>query len=137
MSEADDFLAASSRSKYPAIKFPNLNDAFKGTIVDTPKVIELPSLNPPHDPEKQLVVNLDPGDGEPQTLWVRKGFLAQAIQDAITESGTAGLAVGGELTVQFNGTKDTGKVQPAKLYRAKYTAPAASAVAVGDIFGDD
>jgi hypothetical protein len=139
-----DFLDESSGSKYPSFKFDAVDVGIRGKIVERPKVIERPALSPPHDLEKQLIVVLDPvgagNEDDYRTVWIRKGFMAQAISDAITESKTAGLEIGGDLAIQHTGTKAPKTVghSPAKLYRAKYHAPAPveAAVSVSSVFDD-
>lgn len=132
MSEADEFLKANSGSKYPAWKFQTVGDTAKGTIIEEPKVVERPNLNDGHL-EKQLIINLDPGDGNIQTLWVRAGLMAAAIQEAVAEAGAEGVQEGGRLAVQFSGTRPSKYPQPAKEFTAQYQAPQPSAVAVGDL----
>lgn len=135
MGSQEDFFGGAS---YPAVKFEKVEDAFRGTIVGTPSVVQRKSLNPPYEMEDQLPINLDDGSGELRTLWVRKSKLSTAIREAYTATGATGLAEGGVLAVQFVSTEPP-KVQghsPAKVFRVKYTAPTASAVASADIFGD-
>lgn len=132
MSEADEFLKANSGSKYPAFKFQNVGDTAAGTIIDEPKVVERPNLND-GKLEKQLIINLQPDNGEPGTLWVRAGLMAAAIQEAVNDVDAEGLQEGGRLAVQFSGTRPSKFPQPAKEFRAQYQAPQPSTVAVGDL----
>ena len=70
-------------------------------------------------------------------MWVRKGFLAGAIKDACEEAGVKGVAKGGKLVVALTELRDTGKPQPAYVFKAKYEPPAAPTVEMDDIFGED
>lgn len=135
--DSSDFLnEAGGGESHPAVKFETVNDGIKGTIVDPPKPVMRKNLND-GSPEKQLPINLDPGDGNVQTLWVRPvGFLVGAIKDAVAESKSVGLEVGGVLAVQFIESRDTGKPKPARVFRAKYTPPAPAAVSITDVFDD-
>lgn len=132
MNEANEFLQNASGTSYPAVKFDSVGDTFIGDIFETPMVVERPALNPPHDLEKQLVINLTAPDGTERTLWVRKGFLAQAISEAVATTGAAGLEVGGKLAVKRDADRDTGKIKPAYTYKVKYTPPVASTTTAVD-----
>lgn len=135
MGDANSFLDdAGSGESYPAVKFPNLKDHVIGTILSEPKTVMRDSLNKPGEKEEQLPINLDTNGSEDgyRTLWVRKGFLAGAVKDAVLAANAPGLQVGGKLTVQFIENRDTGKVQPAKVFKAKYEAPASSGASVTD-----
>ena len=119
------------------MKFENVGDQFKGTIVETPTLVTRPHLTT-GEPEDQLVVNLDPGDGELRTLWVRRSRMSTAIREAYTAAGVKGLEAGGVLAIQFSETAPP-KVpghSPAKVFRVKYAAPTAPAAQAGDIFED-
>lgn len=122
-----DFLDESSGSRFPGFKFDEVGKGVKGRIIEKPRVVERPNLND-GALEKQLVIALQPDEGEPVSVWVRKGFLAQAVSEAIAAAGAAGLEVGGELAVQHHDTQPakTAGHHPAKLFRAKYTPPVAS-----------
>jgi hypothetical protein len=107
-----------------------------GTILETPRIVNQPNLNT-GQPEDNLVVSIRTADDHEFALWVRRGFLAQAISDAVREAGADGLAEGGTLHVKHTAMKDTGKPQPARVFKARYQPPAPSSVSPADIFGDD
>lgn len=135
MSNAMQFLKQSSGESYEAVKFTTVGDHVIGTIIGEPTPVERPSLKD-GSAETQLPINLETEEG-PRTLWVRKGFLAGAIAEAVDKTGAAGLVAGGKLTVQFSEERDTGKPNKAKVFRAKYEPPTAAPVSVGDIFEDE
>lgn len=132
--DADTFLK-NAGAGYPAVKFAEVGDTVRGKILDDPKVISRPNLND-GKPEDNLVINLDTTGNEDgyRTLWVRFGALATAIKEAVREAGASGIAEGGELAVKFTELRDTGKPQPAKIYKAKYEPPVSSGVDVDEIF---
>lgn len=142
MGDSQDFLNKNGGGEsYQAVKFPNVKDHVVGTIIAEPTTVMRDSLNQPGTQEEQLPINLDTDGTEEgyRTLWVRKGFLAGAIKDAVLAAKAPGLQAGGKLTVQFTEERDTGKVQPAKVFKAKYEPPASSGASVteGDLFGED
>lgn len=126
---------------YPAVKFENIGDACRGTVVKA-ELVPRKSLNPPYELEDNLAIVLDPSgagnEDEFRTLWVRRSKLSSAIRDAYQAVGAARLEPGGVLAVKFESTEAPKTVghSPAKVYRAKYTAPAASTVSAGDVFDD-
>lgn len=136
-----DFLDESSGSRYPAHKFETMGQGIKGIVVEKPRVVETPALNPPHALEKKLVVALAMAPGaDPVSVWVKRGFMASAVSDAIAASGATGLEVGGELAVAWVDTQPATKPghNPAKIYRAQYKPPTSSAaVAVDDSMFDN
>lgn len=75
--------------------------------------------------------NFEPADGKGTSL-------ERAIVDAVKKAGEASIDEGATLTVAQTGVaKKTNRAfQPAKLYTAKYEAPASS-VDVDDLFDDD
>jgi hypothetical protein len=135
MSDVSQFLAQSSGSRYPAFKWGNEPGMIlSGTILETPRIVNQPNLNT-GQPEDNLVVSIKTPDGHEFALWVRRGFLAQAIAEAVREAGADGLAEGGTLHVKHTAMKDTGKPQPARVFKARYQPPAPSSVSPADIFG--
>jgi hypothetical protein len=61
-------------------------------------------------------------DGEMLYVWPRKGSaMAQAIAEALRAAGETELAEGQTIKLRFDSTKDTGKGQPMKVFRAKIT----------------
>lgn len=129
--EVDEFLKSSSGSKHPAYKFNEIGDTCKGVIVEDPRIVERPNLND-GQPEKQLVLAVTDDDGNTFALWVRRGQMAQAIDEAVTQAGAAGLALGGKIAVRFDEKRDTGKPSPLKVFKAQYQAPPAAAVSLGE-----
>jgi hypothetical protein len=74
-------------------------------------------------------LNEEEGDNGERALYL-KGGLLKAVQAAVKDSGAKGLEVDGKLAVKY--TKDgekKGKLNPPKLYVAKYEAPDPMAVA--------
>jgi hypothetical protein len=131
-SEANQFLEDATRGGHEAVKFKAVGDAISGTIIDDPKPVTRKNLND-GSPEDQLPVNIDTDQG-PRTIWIRRGFLASAVQDAVKEAGATGLQVGGKLAVKLIELRDTGKPMPAKVFKAKYEAPVSSGANLEEIF---
>lgn len=130
--DVNDFLQSSAGDLHPGFKFANVGDTIKGVICEEPKVVETPNLND-GKPEKKLVVAVQTEDGETWSVWVRRGFMARAINDAIEVAGVAGLAEGGTIAIKYSEDRDTGKPSKAKIFVAKYTPPAPSTVSVDDL----
>ena len=140
----NDFLTASGA---PGVSFPDIGDTVKGTVLSSEvwqqTKLEDGSLLYWDDektrPRLQLVVTLDVGDaGDSDTSERRlfaKGEMLKAIKQAVKDGGGA-LTNGGELTVRYTGDGEQ-KVKgynPPKLYKAKYTPPAAApAPSVADL----
>lgn len=152
-----DFLEESSGSAYPGFKFKNLKDGIKGRIVEKPRLVEVDDMNKPGQKVKKLVLAIeatavqgvygvkdDSGrrteaqakPGETYAVWVGKGFMAQAVNDAVKAANADGLKEGDTFSIQYVEDKDTGKPQPAKVYGAKLE-PAKPTVSVGSLLGDD
>jgi hypothetical protein len=132
MTEVSDFLKSSSGDLHPGFKFENVGDTIRGTICEEPRVVETPNLSD-GKPEKKLVVAVQTDAGETWSVWIRRGFMARAINDAIEAAGTTGLAEGGQIAVKYSEDRDTGKPSKAKIFVAKYTPPAPSTVSVNDL----
>lgn len=128
---------------FPSVGFNQVGALVRGVISSTPRIVTV--QNDRGQDEERLVVELkaidgctattkegDIVEGTQVTLWVKPGIMTSAIKDAVREAGAKGLAEGDTLAVQFSDTKDTGKIQPAKVYVAKYV-PAKPTVAVGDL----
>lgn len=130
---AEQFFDEAGGTGHDPIKWGDykVGDVVSGTIIDEPRSVTRENLNT-RQPEDQLPINLDTADG-PRTLWVRQGFLAGAIKDACKEVGH-GLAKGGKLSVKYTEDRDVNKPQPARIFKAKYEAPAAAEVDVSEIF---
>jgi hypothetical protein len=131
--DVQSFLDSSSGSRYPAFKWGQVGLVLSGRIIEPPRIVNRPNLNS-GDPEDNLVIAVETAEGHQFSLWVRRGFLAQAISDAVHESGASGLAEGGTLHVKHTEDRDTGRPQPARVFNAKYEAPTSS-VNPDDIFG--
>ncbi len=131
--DVSDFLRSSAGDLHPAFKFSAVGDTVKGVICEPPKVVETPNLNN-GNLEKKLVLAVKGEDGNTWAVWVRKGFLARAVNDAIEAAGATGIAEGGTIAIKYSEDRDTGKPQPAKVFLAKYTPPAPSTVSVNDVF---
>jgi hypothetical protein len=131
----------------PGIYFGDVGDIVKGVISGKPRIVTVQD-DRGKDVEK-LVVELRalPGctaksgkrgaDGPiPEdfecSLWIKGGLLATAVKDAVRAAGAKGLAEGDTIAVQYTDTKDTGKMEPAKVYAAKYVA-AKPSVAIDDL----
>lgn len=148
MSDANDWLNQNSGGNgYPAVVFAAVGATIKGEITSTPRPVVV--TNDKGDKEQRLVVELRAIEGTTATkgtmthqepiavgddvsLWVKPGFLASAIRVAVGTAGAKGLAEGDTLAVAFSGTKDTGKIQPAKEYQARLT-PAKPTVSVDSL----
>jgi len=129
-----DFLEQSTGSRYPAFKWESKpGGVLSGTIIEPPRVISRPNLNT-DEPEDNLIIAVRTAEDHELSLWVRRGFLAQAIAEAVKEAGAAGLAEGGKLHVKHTENRDTGRPQPARVFKAKYEPPVTSTVNVDDIF---
>ena len=155
--EVRSFLAANSAGEgYPAMRFVTLKDYIKGRICDPPRVIETENRFHKGQMESALVLNLEveaargtvylhTEDGKEEvkaqgqehlTLWVKSGFMAQALADAVREAGDKDITEGAVVTVAWVDSRDTGKGNPAKIYKASYEPPARG-VSVDEIAGDD
>jgi hypothetical protein len=113
---ADDFAAPSGTS----FKFEEPGDTISGIVTYVGPFQE--RTNKFTDREEQVArLGIDV-DGETLYIWPVKGSsMAQAIGEALRESGGGTLAVGDELAVKYAENVDTGKPQPMKKFRAKHT----------------
>lgn len=123
---------------YPAVRFPTKGMTIVGEILAEPRVVI--TKNDKGEDVESLVVELaaregttadtkatgDIKPGDNVTLWIKRGFMASAIRDAVSAAGAKGLSEGDLLAVQFVEEVDTGKMQPAKKYAAKVTAAKAA-----------
>lgn len=121
-------------------KFAAVGDSITGTITGAPTerqqtdfTTKQPAFWPNGDPKMQILVPLqtslreDPDDDGVRTLYVASRHMKQAIGQAIRTAGASDVVKGGVLTVRFVGTDPASKnpQNPAKMYDAQYTAPAA------------
>ena len=106
-------------------RFTNVGDKIVGTVTFVGPFRErINKLN--NKPETSARIVLDCEDGETRVLYINKGsFLADALGNAIRDAGSKALDVGGKLAVALSELRDTGKPQPAKVYKAQYKPPAA------------
>lgn len=136
MSDVTDFLSSSDYEKHPPAAFEEIGDKVTGTIVGEPRVKEMDDIFNPGEKVTKLIIELDTGvpyDGEDQalhgdtvrTVWVNKGKMASAINQAVKAAGANKLEEGGKLAVQYvgNGTASQRGWKPPKEYAAKYEAP--------------
>jgi hypothetical protein len=144
MNEVEQFLSESQGDVYPSMKFQKLSDFVKGTIIET-RIDKRESRFRPGEIETSLLVSLEVNEargvmgvkvddaraqeqpincGDRVTVWVKRGFMAAAVSEAVREAGVKTLAEGGVFTIAFTEEKDTGKGNPAKVYRASYKPPA-------------
>lgn len=122
----------------PTAKFPATGTSVTGVIKSKPKVSQQTDINgveqfwPDQQPKMQIEVTVltderDPAiedDDGSRRLFV-KGYMMNAVSDAVTAAGVDDLHVGGTLTVTFVDTKPAKQRghSPAKLYEAKYSPP--------------
>lgn len=133
--EVMDYLKSnSSGNSYPSFKFDHVGATAKGTIIDTPRVVNTTDLNT-GEPSKTLVVEIETDDGDKFSVWIQKGNIVSAVKAAITASGADGLHEGGTLAIKYTGDGEQTKrgFNPPKLYSAAYKPPVASGVNVDDL----
>jgi hypothetical protein len=133
---ANDFLMGGS---VPSAKFPTPGTTIGGRITRIADVIQqrdfdsgAPKFWDDGSPMMQLPVEVatdqrDPdlvGDDGTRTIYI-KGFLKQAVQEAVRRSGAKGLTVGGTLTVTYVGDGEAKRrgANPPKQYTATYEPP--------------
>lgn len=142
---ATDWLMGGGGSK--AVSFPTIGSRVEGTVTETPVLRDVTAMGtneiqrwPDGNPKKQLLVSLQTdqrdasvdGDTGLRTLYV-KGYMKNAVQDAVKDVGAPGLEIGGTLTVTYtsDGTSTTRGHNPPKLYSAAYASPNPSAEFLG------
>jgi len=123
--DVNEFLESSLTGRFEGATFDKIGAGVAGTIMGRPKVVDTQY-------GKRLVIDLDRGNGNGITVWVKPGSMATAVAKA---AGADGLAEGGKLAIVFTEEQDTGKGNPAKLYEARYEPPT-TAVDVSSIFGE-
>jgi hypothetical protein len=113
---ADDFAAPSGTS----FKFETVGDTITGVVTYVGPFQE--RTNKFNGREEHVAhIGIDV-DGETLYIWPVKGSsMAQAIAEALRESGAGTLNPGDELAVRYAENIDTGKPQPMKKFRAKHT----------------
>lgn len=112
-------LAAPAGDSY---KFAEIGDTLEGVITYVGDWQT--QTNKFNNREEQVAkIGVDTGGGQPTYIWPRKGSaMAQAIAEALREAGLGELTEGQTLKLRFDSTKDTGKGQPLKLFRARIAA---------------
>lgn len=123
----DDIAAPAGDS----FKFEKLGDTIEGEIVFVgdfeERVNKFTNKN-----EKVARIGIDTGNGEIMYIWPVQGSpMGRALADALRQAGVTELDTGQHIKLAHHETKDTGKPQPLKLYRARITA-AAPAITVPD-----
>lgn len=113
--KANDLAAPAGES----FKFNEVGDTLEGVITYVGDWQE--QINKFNDRKEQVAkIGVDAGGGQATYIWPRKGSaMAQAIAEALREAGLDELAEGQTLKLRFDSTKDTGKGQPLKLFRAR------------------
>lgn len=117
-----DFLDTYGGDRHPPFKFVNVGDTIKGTVTEKPRVVDTKNMNTNAD-EKKMVVAVTDDNGETWSVWIKAGFSASAIKEALTTAKADGLEAGGAFAMQLIELRDMGKPQPAKVYKAQYRAP--------------
>jgi hypothetical protein len=103
-------------SRRPAAKFTEIGDRVEGRIVEQPQ-LERDKFGNAND--KVLVIRLDDA-----TLFARKQ-MADAIGEAVSESGVDEIEADGWLAVEYVDDKSTTSGSfPMKVYAAEYEPPA-------------
>lgn len=132
---------------HKSASFPTVGTTIRGTVTETPVLRDVTAMGtgeiqrwPDGTAKKQLLVSLQTGDRDPadpaddgvRTLYV-KGYMKNAVQDAVKDVGAPGLEIGGTLTVTYtsDGTSTTRGHNPPKLYSAAYASPNPSAEFLG------
>ena len=136
-----------------AASFADIGDQHAGTITDIdpdrPQTDPQGNLKTWNDgrPMTIIVVTIETDDGETVDLWAKGGnytdiaqgegaSMADAIGQAVRDSGADALQTGGKLAVRHTGlAKPKPGLNPAKLYRAQYAPPAPKSTSVpADLF---
>jgi len=122
-------LANAARGSGDSFKFNTIGDTLTGTIRRVQEREQVSQFT--GKDETLLVVEIETGDGDEYTIWPRiepYSAMGGAIADAVhAATGSYDLLEGGTLTLVYSSDLDTGKPQPAKIYTAKYAAPAPGA----------
>jgi hypothetical protein len=144
MTIADDALDLLANGGSPAAKFESPGDKTTGKVVSAQKRQQAdygtgaPKFYDDGNPMWEVVITVDTGedDGKGDTcrrLFAR-GAMLKAVREALHEA-NAKLEVGGELVVKYTEDGEPPKkgFNPPKLFKAKYTPPAPSAVDLDDL----
>ena len=121
-----DIFLAEGGSKYPALKFENVNDTHSGTVIEVKKLEDRDPSGTVKtwdngDVRYVFVFTLNTADGI-GNLWAR-GNMVKAIREAAQAIGATTM-VGTKLTVKYTGDGEKKKgFNAPKLYKAKVEAP--------------
>jgi hypothetical protein len=143
-----DWFNENAGSSNPGVYFGQIGAKVVGEILSTPRPSSFKDEISGRE-SNVLIVDLRAAEGSTATkgkkgadgpiqpgdelaLFLRAGLMAQAVSQAIKEAGAKGLAAGDTIAVAYSEDKDTGRVQPAKVYQARYT-PAKAAVSVDNL----
>lgn len=101
-------------------KFETIGDTLEGVVAYVGDWQT--QINKFNEREEQVArIGITTTDGV-SYVWPRKGSaMAQAIAEALRSAGCNELTEGQTLKLRFDSTKDTGKGQPMKVFRAKIT----------------
>lgn len=121
-----DVFMSEGGSKYPALKFENVNDTHTGRVVEVKKLEDRdPDGNiktwPNGDTRFVFVFTVE-NNGEFGNIWAR-GNMVKAIREAAQAAGLSTM-IGAGLTVKYSGDGEKKKgFNAPKLYKAKVEAP--------------
>ena len=121
-----DVFMSEGGSKYPALKFENVNDTHTGRVVEVKKLEDRdPDGNiktwPNGDTRFVFVFTVE-NNGEFGNIWAR-GNMVKAIREAAQAAGLSTM-IGANLTVKYSGDGEKKKgFNAPKLYKAKVEAP--------------
>lgn len=137
------FLDSASTSGLPGVKWMKVGDEVRGVIISEPRVVETKSLQAGGAMEAKLVLEVrtetdtritdkesDEGfrivnGGEEVAVWVRKGWMAGAVRDAVRAAGATSVEEGGKLSLKLIELRKptTPGYSPTQIFEAKYKAP--------------
>jgi hypothetical protein len=121
-----DVFMSEGGSKYPALKFENVNDTHTGRVVEVKKLEDRdPDGNVktwPNGDTRFVFVFTVENNGEFGNIWAR-GNMVKAIREAAQAAGLSTM-IGATLTVKYSGDGEKKKgFNAPKLYKAKVEAP--------------
>jgi hypothetical protein len=121
-----DVFMSEGGSKYPALKFENVNDIHTGRVVEVKKLEDRdPDGNVktwPNGDTRFVFVFTVENNGEFGNIWAR-GNMVKAIREAAQAAGLSTM-IGANLTVKYSGDGEKKKgFNAPKLYKAKVEAP--------------
>ena len=121
-----DVFMSEGGSKYPALKFENVNDTHTGRVVEVKKLEDRdPDGNVktwPNGDTRFVFVFTVENNGEFGNIWARANMV-KAIREAAQAAGLSTM-IGANLTVKYSGDGEKKKgFNAPKLYKAKVEAP--------------